>query len=68
MVCLNKRRTLEVFCFKRVAKTLSIAVNIFQLSPTKFNLFYNLIHKTAAVDQIKNTYKAQQKTLLFSIQ
>ena len=50
MVCLNKRRTLEVFCFKRAAKSLSIAVNIFQLSPTKFNLFYNLIHKTAAVD------------------
>ena len=50
MVCLNKRRTIALFCFKRAAKSLSMAVNIFQLSPTKFNLFYNLIHKTAAVD------------------
>ena len=29
MVCLNKRWTLELFCFKRVAKSLSKAVNIF---------------------------------------
>ena len=35
MVCLNKRWTLELFCFKRVAKSLSIAVNIFLIITDK---------------------------------